>query len=143
VPYVAGLLAGWWLDGVRRFPIDGAGASPWQTALGVIALAAGVWLFFWGLATFYRARTGIMLQQAASHVVRSGPYRFTRNPMYVGFTVGYVGLALLFNAAWPVVLLPVVLVVLTLTVIQREERYMASAFGPEYLDYCQQVPRWL
>jgi protein-S-isoprenylcysteine O-methyltransferase Ste14 len=141
--YSAGLLAGWWLDTVRRFPVDGAGAGVAQIALGAIALSAGTVLFFWGLLTFYRARTGIMLQQDASHVVQTGPYRFTRNPMYVGSTIGYLGLALLFNVAWPVVLLPIVLIVLTLTVILREERYMHARFGPAYEAYCARVPRWL
>jgi protein-S-isoprenylcysteine O-methyltransferase Ste14 len=84
-----------------------------------------------------------MLQQDASHVVESGPYRFSRNPMYVGSTVGYTGLALLFNLAWPVVLLPIVLIVLTVAVILREERYMHARFGPAYETYCARVPRWL
>lgn len=141
--YTAGLLAGWWLDSVRHFPIDGAGPGAAQFVLGGIALGVGTLLFFWGLLTFYRARTGIMLQQDASHVVQSGPYRFSRNPMYVGSTIGYIGLALLFNLAWPVVLLPIVLIVLTLTVILREERYMQTRFGPAYEAYCARVPRWL
>jgi protein-S-isoprenylcysteine O-methyltransferase Ste14 len=141
--YAAGFLAAWWLDTQRRFLIDGAGASPVQLVLGAVAFAVGVWLFAWGLSTFARERTGIMLQQAVSHVVEKGPYRFTRNPMYVGFTASYFGLALLVNAAWPIVLLPVVLIVLTLAVIRREERYMQSHFGPAYDEYCQRVRRWL
>ena len=63
--------------------------------------------------------------------------------MYVGLTVGYLGLALLFNFAWPVVLLPIVLVVTTIAVIVREERYMQARFGPAYETYCARVPRWL
>jgi len=141
--YFGGIFAGWWLDTLRRFPIDGAGASAGQFIAGGIALALGFVFFFWGLFTFARARTGIMLQQDASHVVQSGPYRFTRNPMYVGLTVGYLGLALLFNFAWPIVLLPIVLIVTTVAVIVREERYMQARFGPAYETYCARVPRWL
>jgi protein-S-isoprenylcysteine O-methyltransferase Ste14 len=141
--YVAGFAAAWWLDSVRRFPIDGAGASVPQIVLGSIGMAIGVVMFAWGMMTFARARTGIMLQQDASHVVEAGPYKFTRNPMYVGFTAGYFGLALVLNAAWPVVLLPIVLIVLTLAVIWREERYMRTQFGSDYEAYCRRVPRWL
>jgi protein-S-isoprenylcysteine O-methyltransferase Ste14 len=141
--YVAGLFGAWLLDRARRFPIDGAGASVAQIVLGVVATGIGVALFTWGLTTFARQRTGIMLQQDATHVVDSGPYRFSRNPMYVAFTVGYFGIALLWNAAWPIVLLPVVLIVLTLGVIVREERYMRAQFGPSYDAYCARVPRWL
>lgn len=141
--YVAGFLAAWWLDGMRRFPVDGAGASGVQLALGGLMFAAGVWLFAWGLATFARVRTGIMLQQEATLVVEQGPYRFSRNPMYVAFTASYFGLALFVNAAWPIVLLPLVLIVLSVTVISREEQYMRSRFGDAYDAYCRRVPRWL
>ena len=141
--YLAGLLGSWWLDRYRHFPIDGAGAGAFQLALGAIAFVAGVWLFVWGLATFRREDTGIMLQQDATRVVASGPYRFTRNPMYVGLTSSYFGLALFFNAAWPIVFLPVVLIVLTIAVIVREERYMRAHFGQAYDAYCARVRRWL
>ena len=106
-------------------------------------IAIGTWLFGWGLMTFFRSATGIMLQQSASTVVDAGPYRFSRNPMYVGLTVGYVGVALVINIAWPIVLLPLVLVAVTTAVIAREERYMLARFGPAYEAYCARVRRWL
>jgi protein-S-isoprenylcysteine O-methyltransferase Ste14 len=114
-----------------------------QLAIGGLAFAAGMVLFAWGLSTFARVRTGIMLQQDATHIVEQGPYRFSRNPMYVGFTASYLGLALFFNVVWPIVLLPVVLIVLTVGVIAREERYMRERFGADYEAYCGRVPRWL
>lgn len=70
-------------------------------------------------------------------------YRFTRNPMYLAFVMLYVGASLLMNSTWPFLLLPMVLVVLYLTVIRREERYLAAAFGPSYEAYRTQVRRWL
>ena len=81
------------------------------------------------MVTFWRARTAIIPHRPASRLVRHGPYRFTRNPMYVGLTGLYTGLALIFNVGWPLVLLPLVLVVLWGVVIQREERYLRAAFG--------------
>ena len=123
--------------------MDGAGPKPAQIAAGVLMIGVGTWLFMWGLATFFRSSTGIMLQQSASTVVDAGPYRFSRNPMYVGLTVGYVGVALVINVAWPIVLLPVVLVAVTMAVIAREERYMLARFGPAYEAYCARVRRWL
>jgi protein-S-isoprenylcysteine O-methyltransferase Ste14 len=98
---------------------------------------------WWGLSTFMRVRTGIMPDRPARQLVTFGPYRFSRNPMFVGFTAIYIGLASLLNLAWPLVLLPLVLGLLTLTVIRHEERYMRNEFGEEFVSYCGRVRRWL
>ena len=70
------------------------------------------------------------------------PYRFTRNPMYLGLVFVTAGLALLANALWPLILLPVVIVILRRAVIDREERYLTAKFGEEYLQYKARVRRW-
>ena len=114
-----------------------------RAVIGIVALAIGAWLFWWGMATFARARTGILLQQPASRLVCSGPYRWTRNPQYVGYVVGYLGLSVLANTFWPPLLLPVVLLLLWILVISREEKYLQGVFGSEYVDYCRRVSRWL
>lgn len=74
----------------------------------------------------------------------AGPYRFTRNPMYLGFTCIYLGIALCANSLWP--LLALALVVLPLMhwfVIRREERYLERTFGAPYREYRQTVRRWI
>jgi len=63
--------------------------------------------------------------------------------MYTGLTIAYLGGALLIDSAWPLILLPAVLIVLFNTVIAREERYLTDAFGSEYAAYCARVRRWL
>ncbi|HKC81691.1 MAG TPA: isoprenylcysteine carboxylmethyltransferase family protein [Gemmatimonadaceae bacterium] len=80
---------------------------------------------------------------AASQLVTSGPYRFTRNPMYVGLTIAYIGGAAIINSAWPLILLPIVLVVLVRTVVSREEQYLSDAFGDQFTSYRSRVRRWL
>lgn len=102
----------------------------------------GAALIAWGMVTFLRARTAIIPNHPASRIVESGPYRYTRNPMYMGFTVCYLGAALLLNSWWPFVFWPVCIVALTRLVIHREERYLAEAFGAEYEAYRQRVSRW-
>jgi protein-S-isoprenylcysteine O-methyltransferase Ste14 len=131
------------MHGVLPFRIAADGASLFQVAVGALIIVFGLAMFGWGMQTFARERTGIMPQKPASHVVVSGPYRWTRNPMYVGFTAIYAGFGVALNQVWPLVLLPIVLVVLFLAVIRREERYMRATFGPAYDDYCRRVPRWL
>jgi protein-S-isoprenylcysteine O-methyltransferase Ste14 len=141
--FAAGWLAGWILSFVRPFEIDGAGPSAFQQAIALVVLAGGLLLMGWGLATFRRANTPVIPVRSARLVVTSGPYKYTRNPMYLGLTTAYFGLALLVNQAWPIVLLPLVLVALTVFVIEREERHLTRLFGAEYDAYRARVRRWL
>ena len=73
----------------------------------------------------------------------AGPYRLTRNPMYVSLAALYVGVSLFANSWWPLLLLPVVLLAVDRAVIAREERYLAGAFPAEYAAYRARVRRWL
>ena len=141
--FVAGWVAAWLLHQRLPFEIDGGGASMPQQAVGIVLLASGLTLMGWALATFARARTPIVPVRPARVLVRTGPFRFSRNPMYVGMTAAYVGLAVLVNQAWPILFLPTVLIVLLFGVIRREERHLHSAFPDEYAAYCRRVRRWL
>jgi protein-S-isoprenylcysteine O-methyltransferase Ste14 len=141
--FAAGYLIGVGLEGSVALPLHPADPNALWTAAGAVLVTAGLLLFAWGLWTFARAHTGIMLQQAATRVVTHGPYRRTRNPMYVGSVIAYVGASLVINSLWPVLLLPAVVQLLTEFIIWREERYMRAMFGPTYDAYCERVPRWL
>jgi protein-S-isoprenylcysteine O-methyltransferase Ste14 len=141
--FAGGLLVSWALHQGLPFEIDGAGASPIQKAVGATLLSAGVLLMAWGIRTLLMARTTILPTGIVRRVVVSGPFRFTRNPIYVAMTAIYLGLAILLNAAWPIVCLPVVLVVLRVAVISREESYLYATFGEAYESYCRHVRRWL
>jgi protein-S-isoprenylcysteine O-methyltransferase Ste14 len=141
--YVAGFVATWLLNQRMEFLIDGGGARPLQTAIGAVVLAGALLLMFWGILTFVRARAAVLPIRPARQLVTWGPYRFTRNPMYLGLTFAYLGLALIVNWAWPIVLLPVVLVVMNAAVIEREERYLTAAFPDAYPQYRQRTRRWL
>ena len=141
--FVAGWAAAWWLDRRIGFAIDAAGSSALQVALGGLFLAGGLALMGGALSTFIRAGTAVLPMRPARLLVTTGPFRRTRNPMYLGLTTTYFGLAVIANLAWPIVLLPVVLVALSSVVIEREERYLARAFGAEYERYRSRVRRWL
>jgi protein-S-isoprenylcysteine O-methyltransferase Ste14 len=141
--FVAVWVVAWILAQRLPFAIDGDGASTAQEGIGIALVACGLGVITWALVTMVRARTGIMPIRPARALVVHGPYRFSRNPMYVGLTTAYVGLALLLNHAWPLVTLPAGLVVLVFFVIKREERYLRSTFGDAYDRYAQQVRRWL
>jgi protein-S-isoprenylcysteine O-methyltransferase Ste14 len=120
----------------------GDGYGIWR-ALGWLLVTAGGILALAALAAFRRARTNILPNRPASALVVSGPYRFTRNPMYLSLTLLYLGGMFLANTWWPVLLLPPVLAALYWAVIRREERYLAAEFGDAYAAYRTRVRRWL
>lgn len=105
-------------------------------ACGVIGLAAAI-------RPFRRAKTPIDPYKATKALVTEGPYRYSRNPIYVSNTLIYVGLSLALNAWWPLALMPVLIWIMRVGVIVREEKYLERIFGDEYLRYKQRVRRWL
>jgi protein-S-isoprenylcysteine O-methyltransferase Ste14 len=141
--FLLGLGVAWFLNRQLPFEIDGAGASWPQIGLGAVLLLTGVALIAWGVRTLLRSGTTLRPDRPASKLVVEGPYRFTRNPIYLGFTAAYVGVAILTNVAWPIVILPVVLIMLTMTAIEHEEEHLLATFGDGYADYTRRVRRWL
>lgn len=141
--YVAGLLAAHGLDRVLALP---SLPAAWQGAAGVVGrlfVALGVALMIAGIVSFARARTTMVPNRAASRMVESGPYRFTRNPMYVGLAAAYLGVAAILGNAWGLVLFPLVVVAMNRIVIAREEAYLSERFGSDYDAYRSRVRRWI
>jgi protein-S-isoprenylcysteine O-methyltransferase Ste14 len=114
---------------------------PWPAwvgqAIGWPLILAGLWLAVWAV----RAAADIDLERPHQLVLR-GPYAFSRNPMYVASAVVYVGIALVANAAWPLLLLPGVLLATHLVVV-GEERFLEGRFGPVYRSYKSSIRRYL
>jgi protein-S-isoprenylcysteine O-methyltransferase Ste14 len=114
---------------------------PWPAGIGHACgwplILAGLWLVAWGV----RAAADVDLERP-NQLVLSGPYAFSRNPMYVASTLVYIGIAFAASAAWPLVLLPVVLPVNHIVVL-REERSLERQFGPAYRRYKTSVRRYL
>jgi len=110
---------------------------------GAIVLAAGLALAGAGVAGVVRHHTTIVPHREVAALVTTGAYRWSRNPMYTGLALQYVGGALLVGSWWPLILWPLVVAVIRLAVIGPEERYLAMQFGPAYASYCSRVRRWL
>lgn len=140
--YAAGIAAGWLLH--RRWPLPiTRGASGAREALAALCFAAWLALFVWALATFRRARTTLIPNRPATALALGGPYRLTRNPMYLSLVALYLAVTLALDSWWPLLLLPLVVLAIDRLVIAREERYLAGAFPAEYDDYRRRVRRWL
>jgi protein-S-isoprenylcysteine O-methyltransferase Ste14 len=111
--------------------------------LGAALTLAGVALGGWAALTMRRRGTSVNPLKPSTAFVATGPFRRTRNPIYVGMTVAYAGAALASNRPASLLVLPAALWLLSQGVIDREERYLEHRFGAEYDEYCRHVPRWL
>jgi protein-S-isoprenylcysteine O-methyltransferase Ste14 len=121
-------------------PMLGHATSRWLgLALVLLALA----ILIPGRRALQAAGTNVNPSLPTTAIVASGPYRFSRNPLYVGLTLLYCGLTLALNTWWGFVLLVPVLVVLHRGVVLREERYLRQKFGETYREYCSRVGRYL
>jgi protein-S-isoprenylcysteine O-methyltransferase Ste14 len=111
--------------------------------LGLPLIFGGLTIGLLGFREMRRAETNVDPYKPATAIVTEGPYRFTRNPLYIGMTLVYSGITALFNAFPAAMLLPLALAVMRGGVIEREERYLERKFGDEYLAYKARVRRWL
>jgi len=110
--------------------------------LGAVPVAAAAALFVTSVRQFRAAGTPVPGDSPSTAVVDSGPYRFSRNPIYVAFSLLQLGIATLADSVWLLVTLVGAVAVMALVVIPREEHYMARKFGDRYLDYKRRVRRW-
>jgi protein-S-isoprenylcysteine O-methyltransferase Ste14 len=140
--YVAGIVAGWLLDRAWPWRIV-TPPSRWLPFVVATFIVFAFVVMISAVSVFRRARTSLIPNRPSTAFVVSGPYRFTRNPMYVSMAALYLGVAFAMNSWWPVALLVVVLLIIRHAVIAREERYLRARFPAEYPEYCRKVRRWL
>jgi protein-S-isoprenylcysteine O-methyltransferase Ste14 len=112
-------------------------------SIGAVLLVLALVLSLSAFAQFWRKHTSVMPQKPTTAIIQSGPFRITRNPLYLSMILLYVGIALVMNTVWPLLLLPLVLLIMHRGVILREERYLEQKFGDEYISYRSRVRRWL
>ena len=117
------------------------GAVRW--ILGALLVFAGIALIVGGFITQKRAGTDPIPFNPSTRIVAHGLYRFTRNPMYVGFAFCTLGITMLVDSAWMLLAALIGLVLIDRLVIAREEKYLERKFGEEYLNYKSRVRRWI
>lgn len=138
--YVAALLIGLLLN--RLWPVSLLPAS-WSYLLGALVIIASGAIIVPAFARFRRTRTPFNVRKPASALITDGPYRFSRNPGYVSLTLLYLGVALLLNSLWVLLMVAPAFLVMHLWVVPREERHLEERFGEHYLRYRRSVRRWI
>lgn len=114
-----------------------------RKAAGLSLIFGGLSIGLLGFREMRRAGTSPDPSRPTTAFVSGGPYRFTRNPLYLGMTFIYSGITALANALPAALLLPGVLYFMRRGVIEREERYLERKFGEEYIEYKERVRRWI
>lgn len=120
-------------------PINFGSSWGW---FGLMLVIAALGFGKWAISMFKKAGTNVPPNKPAHAIVQGGPFKYTRNPMYLSFVVMYVGLAMLADAPLMLFLTLGLWYVLDTQVIEKEEAYLTEKFGDEYLSYCDKVRRW-
>lgn len=134
---VAGFALNWLLP-LRFLP-----AAVPAGAIGAIIFLAALALFAFATVTISRAGSSVPTNRPTTTIVAHGPYRFTRNPIYLAMMLGLIGLAIAFDDLWLLALLIPFFLVIRHGVVAREEAYLTRRFGEGYVAYCAHVRRWL
>jgi protein-S-isoprenylcysteine O-methyltransferase Ste14 len=145
VPWVFILLylAGLAVQRVLPIAIHSSGLAWIIRMAGFVFIGIGIAFAFSALGIFRKTKTTTVPHETPSTLVTSGPYRFTRNPMYVGLTLEYLGVAGARLEIWPAIVLPLLLAYINFVVIPVEERNLRGVFGDAYQEYGARVARWL
>lgn len=126
--------------------IEATLALPGGSARAIISMAlalAGITLGASAVLQFRKVGTNVLPERPALALSAQGPYRFTRNPMYLGLALLYLAGALALSRPVTLLLLPPALAMIHFGVIRREERYLERKFGARYLDYKRRIRRWI
>jgi protein-S-isoprenylcysteine O-methyltransferase Ste14 len=134
---IAGLALNWLIP----LPFLPANLPAGQLGIAVFVLALA--LFAWAIVTMTRAGSNVPTNRPTTTIVESGPYRFTRNPIYLSMFLALIGLAIAFDSLWLLIMLVPFALVIHYGVVRHEEAYLDRKFGDVYRGYSSRVRRWL
>jgi protein-S-isoprenylcysteine O-methyltransferase Ste14 len=141
IAWALAVLAGLVLQWIVAMPFMPASVpAGW---IGGVVFVAALTLVAWAIITITRAGSNVPTNMPTTTIVETGPYRFTRNPIYLGMCLGLVGLAVAFNNLWLFGTLAPFALVIRYGVVAREEAYLERKFGDAYRHYRTRVRRWL
>jgi len=110
---------------------------------GAVGMGIGFGLMIWAWALFREAGTPLRPTERATRLVCSGPFRFSRNPMYLGIAIMLLGIAV-WVGSFPMLIAPIgFLVIMSAVFVPYEERRLRETFDDEYVSYTRRVRRWL
>jgi protein-S-isoprenylcysteine O-methyltransferase Ste14 len=115
----------------------------WAVILGVLLLLYSFFCFGYMIQFFKNHQTEIQPSKSTSKIIQTGPFKYSRNPVYVFACLGPMGLGLIFKTFWAFYAFVPALIIVYFTAVKKEEAYLEAKFGADYLDYKSRVRRWL
>jgi protein-S-isoprenylcysteine O-methyltransferase Ste14 len=134
---IAGVALNWLL------PLPFLPANVPAGSVGSMVFVLALALFAWAIVTISRAGSNVPTNRPTTTIVEGGPYRFTRNPIYIAMFVALIGLAVAFDSLWLFITLVPFALVIRYGVVAREEAYLERKFGDVYCEYRSRVRRWV
>ncbi len=141
IAWVLAFAAGFGID--RLYPLQFVPASVPGRWVGAVIFASGLALAIWAIVKILSAGSRVETYKPTTAIISDGPYRLTRNPIYIGMFLGQIGLAIGFDSLWILLMLLPLYLVIRYGVVAREEAYLERKFGNAYLSYKSRVRRWL
>lgn len=143
-PFIYGLAMLTALALGRYVPMEQASpAGTFQWAAGCVFIATGALLSLWAVKSLLENHTTVLPHRCTTRLVTSGPYRLTRNPIYLGYTLAMAGFGLVLSNPWFVITGIAAIALTTAYTIRREERHLLSRFGFDFELYCRNTARWI
>ncbi|OBZ96389.1 isoprenylcysteine carboxyl methyltransferase [Pararhizobium polonicum] len=140
--YVAAILGAVALGRVQPISVSHShGWVPWLA--GAVLIVVAVFMDVWAVKTLIERRTAVLPHRCSSHLVTCGPFRYTRNPIYLGYTIMTVGFGLITLNPWFFIMASASVAVTTAFAVRNEERHLLSRFGFEFERYCRATSRWI
>ena len=141
IAWAVAVIAGFVLDWLAPLPFV---PEDWPAGLlGAVIFVLALALAVWAIDTMTRAGTNVPTNRPTTAIVDGGPYRVTRNPIYLGMFGGLIGLGIAFDNPWLLLMMALFALVIRYGVVVREEAYLERMFGDAYRGYRRRVRRWL
>lgn len=118
-------------------------ASVYHVVIGLGLIALSAIIDIWAVLTLRAAKTAILPNRTAHHLVTRGPFRFTRNPVYLGYVGTLTGFGFLMADGWFFIAAICFIITTTLVSIRREEMHLLARFGVDFENYCKRTRRWI
>ncbi len=138
--FLAAILVGLGLEWAFRADI---GLGRIGLVIGLLVIVEAVAIAVWARQQFVKGGTSLRVEEPSTAILSTGPFRFSRNPLYMSMAWLQIGIGIAASMAWVIALVIPALLVIRYAVIAREERYLEAKFGEEYLNYKKSVRRWL
>ena len=109
---------------------------------GTLFVLIALFFIISGLRQFFRSKNTLILIKPATSLQKSGIYAMSRNPMYCGLAIAYLGITCFIGSWWNIILFPILILICQEYIIKREEKYLELEFGEQYIEYRRKVRRW-